>query len=417
MKELANIFSGLKQAKTRTALSILQIAITLAVLASSMAAIKHFRQIVNDSIGDGNTQVITVEIEQLGTPSDGSDESMLAYYKSKYEQNKQILKSIDGVEEVSIINGFPNSSVVPDLQAATARDAERSVRITAYNGETSLVDALGMKLMAGRNFREDEIQWSKLVRVSANYPVVFQHPSILISQALADELFEGGQALNKQVYMLNEPYNVIGIVDRLPGSNPRQVQDNEFSVVFAGLPVVAKSRIVVKANIYNVDSLIAEIEQKLTSQVPLDQLVSIKLLSEIKEKTMQSMIGTLSILGFVSVFLLLVTAMGSYGQTSFTVTQRIRHIGIKRAIGATKFDILMYFLIENSVISLMGIILGVGLSYALNIVFVGGLGLLKIDITTILFCIAFIWFIGILSALVPARIAASVPPAIATRSY
>src|SRR3546814_2713942 len=66
------------------------------------------------------------------------------------------------------------------------------------------------------------------------------------------------------------------------------------------------------------------------------------------------------------VALLLVTALGIVGLTSFWVSQRRRQIGVRRALGATRGDILRYFQTENFLIVSVGIAMGMLLAYGLN---------------------------------------------------
>ena len=61
----------------------------------------------------------------------------------------------------------------------------------------------------------------------------------------------------------------------------------------------------------------------------------------------------------VSVLLLLVTASGIVGMTSLWVTQRRKQIGVRRALGARRVDILRYFITENFMITSAGIVGGV----------------------------------------------------------
>ena len=69
----------------------------------------------------------------------------------------------------------------------------------------------------------------------------------------------------------------------------------------------------------------------------------------------------------VALALLFVTALGIVGLASFWVQQRTRQIGIRRALGATRGDILRYFQTENFILATLGIVLGMALAYAINL--------------------------------------------------
>jgi putative ABC transport system permease protein len=108
--------------------------------------------------------------------------------------------------------------------------------------------------------------------------------------------------------------------------------------------------------------------------------------------------------------------MGIVGLVTFSVSLRKKEIGTKRALGATKSQIIKYFLIENSILSFMGMILGVVLSLYLNYILVDRFnngGLIQFDYCIYIGC--FIWSICLLAVYFPASKAANIAPAIVTR--
>lgn len=118
----------------------------------------------------------------------------------------------------------------------------------------------------------------------------------------------------------------------------------------------------------------------------------------------------------VVVLLVLVTSLGIVGLTSFTVAQRTRQIGTRRALGATRGDILRYFLVENWIITGVGLALGVVLALGLNYALVSFANSPKMPIGLLLGGMALLWGTGVLAALAPAWRATQVSPEIATRT-
>jgi putative ABC transport system permease protein len=125
------------------------------------------------------------------------------------------------------------------------------------------------------------------------------------------------------------------------------------------------------------------------------------------------MIGLLLI---VSALLLLVTALGIVGLASFWVQQRTKQIGIRRALGATKGQILRYFQTENFLLATIGIIVGMLLAYLLNQWLMGRYELPRLPLLYLPVGAAALWLLGQLAVFGPARRAAAIPPAVATRS-
>ncbi|MFA6985810.1 MAG: FtsX-like permease family protein, partial [Arenimonas sp.] len=118
----------------------------------------------------------------------------------------------------------------------------------------------------------------------------------------------------------------------------------------------------------------------------------------------------------VTVLLLLVTASGIVGMATLWVNQRRKQIGVRRALGARRFDILRYFITENLVITSGGIVAGLLLAVALNQLLVSQLELTKLPIGYLAVGSLVLWLIGVLAVYGPAWRASSISPAIATRS-
>jgi putative ABC transport system permease protein len=118
----------------------------------------------------------------------------------------------------------------------------------------------------------------------------------------------------------------------------------------------------------------------------------------------------------IIIVLVFITALGIVGITSLAVSERTRQIGTRRALGATRGDILKHFLTENWIITTAGLIFGVVATYALNYALVSQLTDVKMPWYLVGIGMALLWIIGVLATLPPALRAASVSPAIATRS-
>ena len=121
------------------------------------------------------------------------------------------------------------------------------------------------------------------------------------------------------------------------------------------------------------------------------------------------------VLGAISGLLVLVTGLGIFGLSSFSVAKRRKQIGTRRALGASQLGIVWHFLTENMLITLGGIVLGLILGLGLNFVLTS-MGLTRINAFAVGGCIAFIAVLGALAVLAPALQAARVSPAVATRT-
>jgi putative ABC transport system permease protein len=116
-------------------------------------------------------------------------------------------------------------------------------------------------------------------------------------------------------------------------------------------------------------------------------------------------------------FLVVAVALaGSLALASFSVAERTRQIDVRRALGASRGEIVRYFLLENLILTLFGLGLGLGLAVGLNQVLTRIMADLKLTPQELLISMSVFIATGLLSALVPARRAAAIPPWAATRT-
>jgi len=122
------------------------------------------------------------------------------------------------------------------------------------------------------------------------------------------------------------------------------------------------------------------------------------------------------LMGIISAVLLVITAAGIVGLTSFWVGQRRKQIGVRRALGARQRDILGYFLTENLLITLGGVLLGVVLAVSMNVWLVLRLGSQPMSPSYLVVGVLLLLLLGQGAVLAPAMKASRVPPVEATRS-
>jgi putative ABC transport system permease protein len=118
----------------------------------------------------------------------------------------------------------------------------------------------------------------------------------------------------------------------------------------------------------------------------------------------------------VCIGLLVVTALGIVGLASFWVQQRTKQIGVRRALGATRGQILRYFQTENFLLASVGIALGMAMAYGINLLLMQHYELARLPAIYLPIGAITLWVLGQIAVFGPARRAAAVPPAVATRS-
>jgi putative ABC transport system permease protein len=125
--------------------------------------------------------------------------------------------------------------------------------------------------------------------------------------------------------------------------------------------------------------------------------------------------GLVVLLSAACVILMLATTGGIVGITIFWVGERRRQIGVRRALGARRIDILAYILAENFLIATGGIIIGAVLAWAVNVSLMHYLEMASLPASYIALGSVLVLVLGQCAALSPARRAATVSPMEATR--
>jgi len=157
---------------------------------------------------------------------------------------------------------------------------------------------------------------------------------------------------------------------------------------------------------------VATLEKVNRSRIIMDQST----FSDVIDEYYQQDKAMAWLLGAVCVALMIVTALGIVGLASFWVQQRTKQIGVRRALGATRGQILRYFQTENFLLATIGIVLGMLGAFGLNQLLMTHYELPRLPALYLPVGAVALWLLGQIAVYGPARRAAAVPPAVATRS-
>jgi putative ABC transport system permease protein len=138
--------------------------------------------------------------------------------------------------------------------------------------------------------------------------------------------------------------------------------------------------------------------------------------AEIRRRAYDGDRGTAILMGIICAVLLVITGAGIIGLTSFWVGQRRKQIGIRRALGATRRDILRYFQTENLLIAGAGVVAGAVLAVGLNLWMMRQLAMDRMPLPYVLAGVVVLLLLGQGAVFAPARRASRVSPVEATRS-
>ena len=208
---------------------------------------------------------------------------------------------------------------------------------------------------------------------------------------------------------------IIGVVESLQTTEAESTGRFEDSVIAPLTTVRSSNTYFVRVEAGQRDRVMKEAESALTKAAGEPMIVRMDTIDNERFKRYRSDKALAWMLITVSALLMLVTASGIVGMSTLWVAQRRKQIGVRRALGARKVDILRYFITENILITTGGIVLGTMLAVGLNQLLVSQFELSKLPFQYLFFAPCVFWILGVAAVYVPALRGASISPATATR--
>ncbi|KAB8061604.1 FtsX-like permease family protein [Janthinobacterium sp. FT14W] len=410
--EIRPILSALMRSKTGAVLVAVQVAISLAILANALYIVNLRQAIAARPTGvAAENDIFYVKVQNMDK---GSPQRQIA------EQKRQaaILRALPGVASVAQTTQAVLSRSGSSTNVAAKRgQAEASAGTSMYVTPDSLVRTYGLKLVEGRDFHPDEVPEIN-EDVDETFPKV-----VIVTRAAAQKIWPGetsfvGRPLFNGTGDNDDEMRVIGVVERLQTQVGQVSAQGEYSIILPARLTGGRDALLfaVRAEPGQRNRLMQEAEQAIRTSSTERLLVRTDTLEQHRKARYLADQGLSWMLIAVSTLLLLVTASGIVGIASLWVSQRRKQIGVRRALGARRIDILRYFLTENFMITSVGVAAGVLLALGLNQLLVSQLEMARLPPGYLLAGALVFWLLGVGAVYGPAWRAASISPATATRS-
>lgn len=408
--EIRPILSALMRNKTGPILVALQVALSLGILANALHIVEERREVAARPTGLADeASTFYFQVRNLNT--DGP-EQLLANLK----RETGVLRAVPGVVSVAQVSQMPISRSGSNNSVAVNQRQERETAVASqYVSGDSLVQTFGLKLVEGRDFLPGEI-----VEINENEQRELPK-QVIVTKALADKMWPGASAIGKPVWFGTgdsaQSAQVVGVVERLQSAHGEVGERGEFAtIVPARLYGRPGNMYAIRTETGQRDRVIKEAEEALRKSSATPVILQTKTVEEDRVNRYRADVSLSWMLITVSVLLLLITSSGIVGMASLWVTQRRKQIGVRRALGARKIDILRYFIVENFMITSAGVFGGVLFGLSLNHLLVTELEMARLPAHYLVGGAVVFWALGILAAYGPAWRAASISPATATRS-
>jgi putative ABC transport system permease protein len=407
--ELRPILSSLLRNKTGALLIAAQVALSLAIVANALYIIQDrvARTARASGVGDESTQ-IRLQVGQIKEPE--TAEGKLAVQ----DANARLLRAIPGVASVAWTNQTPLSTSGWNMGLSVdTKQPETTTNTALYFGPDSLVETFQLKLVEGRDFTAEDVELVDPDKTQSLGRIG------IVTKVLAKTLFPTGSAVGKTVYIGTGadalPLQIVGVVETLQSPWAQNGDRGEQSLIMAQRRVQSYSMFAIRAEPGQRDRVMKEAEAAL-NKVPGQMVIGNESMESNRFDLYRNDRAIAWMLATVTVLLLLVTGSGIVGMATLWVNQRRKQIGVRRALGARKLDILRYFITENFIITSGGVVAGLLLAVALNQLLVSELELTKLPLAYLAVGSLVLWIVGIAAVYAPAWRAAGISPAIATRS-
>ena len=408
--EIRPILSTLMRHKTAAGLIVLEIALTCAIICNALFLIGERIAQIRETSGIVEDELVRIQIIPIGGDADA---------RAQTRADLAMLRALPGVKAATTVNQVPfvNSSWNNSLNLEPDQPRP-TLNATMYMAEDRFLETFGLQLVAGRNFTADEYLEFEALN-DPNNPA--RIGSVIVTRKLAEQLFPGEDPLGKTIYTGSDsPIRIVGVVEHLvrPSMQGGPAQREYTTIVPVRGTYDLGGQYVIRTSPERRQEILKTAKEALRANGPKRVILedNTKTFSELRTEFYQQQRSMAWLLAIVCVALLLVTALGIVGLASFWVQQRTKQIGVRRAHGATKGQILRYFQTENFLLATVGIALGMLLAYAINQVLMSKYELDRLPLYYLPVGALALWLLGQVAVFAPARRAASVPPAIATRS-
>src|SRR6185503_16407960 len=306
--------SGLKLTSSggffRQALIVLQFTISVGLIAFTIVVVQQLSYIRHKDLGYDKDHVIVI------TTDDNAHQH--------YEALKTEIARMPGVTSVSGANAMPTSVQWGDGITADDGHGKKTLNIICLPSDVGLIKTLNMKLIAGRDFTDDEF---KLMDTANKYKN-FKYSFILNETAASNLGWTPQQAIGKTV-VKGEPGTVVGVIKDFHFASLHQ----PIGPMMLFLDTMFTNYMLVKTTGQNAPATIQALQALWKERVP-SMPFTYRFLDDNYNSMYESEQKTADVFSTFSTLAILLACMGLFALSAFTTAQRAKEIGIRKVLGA-----------------------------------------------------------------------------------
>jgi putative ABC transport system permease protein len=417
LKETAEMaFDTLRSNKMRSALTVLGVVIGVTSIVGMTSLIRGFDTSLRDSINSLGSR--TIFVQRFGAVSFSAGASfrdMVRRPVLTVDDGEAIRKLAPSVEKVDTWLG---PAPPQPTQERVFYRGERTRPVQVFGASEEFMSVNFAKMLVGRMFTAQEVDRRRQV--------------IVIGYGPYAALFEprGIDPIGKQVRLGGVEYTVVGVMDKRPSAGGLSTQQDDFGVIpytafrkqfgsekirsgpFGGtggmIAVVLRDTASPEEGMREIEAVM-RIRHGLTLDKPNDfDLVTSDAILKVWDQISSAILLSLVVISSIA---LMVGGIGVMAIMTISVTERTREIGVRKAIGARKREILVQFLIEAVVLTsiggILGVLLGSGIGLLVNLV--SGFPV-SLPLWSFALGLGFSASVGIISGMIPAWRASRLDP-------
>jgi len=406
------LLKALRLRKFATGLLLLQLSLTIGLMVNTVILTNSAIEKLNKPLGFDVEQLISVDL----LPTSGAYRDT-DYYQSITKQDIAKITAMDGVISAAHYNQLPiqrggwNGNIrAADSPEDTVTPRELRYVPQFYSSKIGL-ENLGIEIIEGRALTDADDITSDFYTLKDRGEI---EQNIILTESLAKAVFPNKSALGE----LTNNGRVVGIAKDFAISPDRIGIDKTFGLFgnFLFSQPDFEQHYIVRVEPGKVAQVQAKLADTILSVQAERDILRVESMPERLKDFYSQDAGLASLFAMLSFLMILVTVVSSFAHAHFHVTQQRKFIGIRRALGARKKDVMLYVFSENWLLNFGASIIGIATMIGLNIALSQVITIDKPSVLLYALAVFVVFAAGSLATWLPAYKTTKISPVIATKT-